>query len=58
MGGVSVCECRDRGAIDVKVDTLDRGIGEDVADLRFELGVKGSSASAELVLLVLRMLNS
>ena len=53
-----MCECRDRGAIDVKVDTLDRGIGEDVADLRFELGVKGSSASAELVLLVLRMLNS
>jgi hypothetical protein len=29
--------------------------GEDVADLRFELGVKGSAAEAELV--VLGMLN-
>jgi hypothetical protein len=32
---------------------------EDVADLRFELGVKGSAAEAELVVVVvLRMLNS
>ena len=31
---------------------------EDVADVRFELGVKGSAAEAELVVVVWRMLNS
>ena len=41
VGGVSMCtvKCRDRYVIDVKVDTQDRGLGEGVADLRFELGV-------------------
>ncbi len=34
------------------------GFGEDVADLRFEPGVKSRAAEAELVLLVLRMLIS
>ncbi len=58
VGGVSVCTCRDRGAVDVKVDTQCSGLGEDVANLIFELGVKGSAAEAELVLFVLRMLNS
>ena len=42
-----MCVCRDRG--DVKVDTQGRGLGEDVADLRFEQEVKGSAAEAELV---------
>ncbi len=32
--------------------------GEDVAKLRFELGVESSAAETELVLVVLRMLNS
>ncbi len=32
-------KCRDKGVIDVEVDTQDRGLGEDVTDLRFELGV-------------------
>jgi hypothetical protein len=32
------------------------GLGKDVADLRFELGVE--SSAAELVLVLLRMLNS
>jgi hypothetical protein len=35
-----------------------REVGEDVANLRFELGVESSSAETELVLVVLRMLNS
>jgi hypothetical protein len=41
VGGVSVCtvKCRDRYVIDVKVDTQDRGLGEGVVVLRFELGV-------------------
>ena len=43
MAGVSVRTCRDRGVIDVKVDTQGRGLGEDVADLRFEQGVKGTT---------------
>jgi hypothetical protein len=47
-----VCECRDSGAIDFKVDVLVSGICEDVADLRFELGVKSSAAEAELDLAV------
>ncbi len=49
------------GSIDVKVDTRGCGLGEEVADLRFdsmELGVKSSAAEAHLVLVVLRMLNS
>ena len=41
---------------DVKVCTQCRGLGEDVADLKFELRVKGSAAEAELVLVVLDML--
>ena len=36
-----MCVCRDRG--DVKVDTQGRGLGEDVVDLRFDLGVKSSA---------------
>ena len=47
-----MCACRDRGT-DVEVDTQCSGRGEDVADLRFELGVKGSAAEAELVLVLL-----
>ena len=35
---------------------MDSGLGEDVTDLRFELGVTSSAAEAELVqLVVLRM---
>ena len=44
---MSVCACRGRGAIEVKVDAQGRGLGEDVADLRFELGVKSSAAFVE-----------
>ncbi len=33
---------------DVKVDTQCSGLCEDVADLRFEVGVKGRAAEAEL----------
>ena len=47
-----MCTCRDRGAVDVKVDAQCSDLGEDVADLRFELGVKDSAAEAELVLVV------
>jgi hypothetical protein len=46
---VSACACRDRDAIEVKVDAQGHGLGEDVADLRFELGVKSSAAEGELV---------
>jgi hypothetical protein len=53
-----VCGRRDRGAVDVKVDTQCRGLGEDVGDLRFELGVNDSAAEAQLVLFMFRMLNS
>ena len=38
--------------INAKVDTQGCGLGEDVAELRFELGVKISAAEAELVLVV------
>ena len=37
MGLVSVCEGRYKSVIDVKVDTQDCGLGEDVTDLRFDL---------------------
>ena len=49
-----------RGAIDVKVDTQGCGLGENAADLGFELGVKSreTSSASRLVLAVLRMLNS
>ena len=53
-----MCTCGDRGVVDVKVDMQCSGLSEYVANLRFELGVKGSAAEAELVLFVLRMLNS
>ena len=46
---MSACACRDRDAIEVKVDAQGHGLGEDVADLRFELGVKSSAAEGELV---------
>jgi hypothetical protein len=36
----------------VKIDTHCFGFREDVADLRFELGVNSSAAEAELVLVV------
>ena len=62
MSGKGVCvtvrEAIMRSAIDAKVDTQGCGLGENVADLRFELGVKRSAAEAELVLVVLRMFNS
>ena len=38
---------------DVKVDIQGCGLGEDVADLRFERGVESNTAEAELVLVVL-----
>jgi hypothetical protein len=34
------------------------GLGEDVANLRFELGAESSAAEMEVVLVVLRVLNS
>ena len=55
---VTVHEAIMRSVIDAKVDTQGCGLGENVADLRFELGVKSSAAEAELVLVVLRMFNS
>jgi hypothetical protein len=55
---MSVCTCSGRGAVDFKVDTQCSGLCEDVADLRFEVGVKGRAVEAELVLVVLSMLNS
>jgi hypothetical protein len=36
---VYTVKCRDRGVINIEVDTQDRGLGEGVVDLRFELGV-------------------
>ena len=53
-----VCAREDIGAINIKVYTQGCGLGEDVANLRFELGVESSAAETELVLVVLRMLNS
>ncbi len=46
---MSACACKDRDAIEVKVDAQGHGLGEDVADLRFEMGVKSSAAEGELV---------
>ncbi len=57
MSGRGVCE-------EIGASSMLRLIHRDVvftrmfADLRFELGVKSSAAKAELVLVVLRMLNS
>ncbi len=48
-----MCTYRDRDAVDVKVDAQCSGLGEDVVNLRFELGVKDSAAEEELVLVVL-----
>ncbi len=55
-----MCVCVAIGASsdDVKVDIQDYDLGEDVADLRFELGVESSTTEAELVLVVLRMIYS
>ncbi len=36
--------------------SLIRGLGEDVANLRFEVGVDSSAAQTKVVLVVLRML--
>jgi hypothetical protein len=44
--------------IDVKVDTQGCGLGEDVSDLRFELGVESSAAETKVFLIVLCMLNT
>jgi hypothetical protein len=41
---------RVRSVIDVKVDAQGRGLGQDVVDLRFELGGKCIAAVAVLVL--------
>ena len=57
MRGRVECVCV-RSAIDVKVYTHGCALGEDVANLRFELGVESSAAETERVLVVLRMLNS
>ena len=51
--------CTRIGAIDVKVDTQGCDLDEDVADLRFGVGVESSTAETEIVLVVcLSMLNS
>jgi hypothetical protein len=55
---VCACSLCHRSAIDVKVDEQNCGLGEDVPDLRFELGVERSAEEVELVLVVLRMINS
>ena len=47
-----MCTCRDRGTVDVKVDSQCSDLGEDVADVSFEQEVKDSAAEAELVLVV------
>ena len=46
-----MCTCRDRGAVELRLMRSD--LGEDVADLGFELGVKDSAAEEKLVLVVL-----
>ena len=55
-----MCVCVVTGASsgDVKVDIQGCDLGEDVADLRFELVVEISTTEAELVLVVLCMLFS
>jgi hypothetical protein len=53
-----VCVVIGASSGDVKVDIQDYDLGEDVADLRFELGVESSTAEAELVMVVLCMLYS
>ena len=54
MGGVIKCVCvtdAPIGVIDVKVDTQECGLGENVADLRFELGVKSSAEQSSYALI-------
>ncbi len=46
------------GFSDVKVDTRGCVLGEDVSNLRFELGEKNSMVETKLVLVVLNTLNS
>jgi hypothetical protein len=41
-----------RSTIDVQVDTKGCVLGEDVADLRFELGAESSAAETEPVLVM------
>ena len=41
------CEAILRGAIDFKVDAQGGGLGEDVADLLFQLGVKQQRGESE-----------
>ena len=43
---------RHRSVINVKIDTQGCGLGEDVADLRFELGVESSAVETELVVVM------
>ena len=44
--------------IDVKVDTLGCDLGENVTNLRFDLGEENSVSETEKVLVMLWMLNS
>ena len=53
--GVSVCVWSYRSTIDVKVDTYGCGLGEDVANLRFELGVENSAVETEQVLVIFKI---
>ena len=54
-----MCVCEGIGAPSVlRLIRRAGGLGEDVANLRFELAVESSAAETELVLVVLRMLNS
>ena len=55
-----MCACSYRSAIDVKVIHRDVSLARmlPTLDLSWALGVKSSAAEAELVLVVLRMLNS
>ena len=52
-----VCEAVG-GVIDVEVDTEGSGRGEDVVNLKFEIGVESNSFEMEQVLVMLSNLNS
>ena len=51
MSEIGECAREEMGANDAEVDTQGSGLCEDVADLEFELGVKSSTAEAEVILI-------
>jgi hypothetical protein len=54
-----VCACEAIGAsLMLRFTRGDSVLGEDVTDLRFEMGVKSNTEEAELALVVLCMFNS